>query len=316
MIPAALPDADLGARLLDGLDATRIPYVVLHGEGQLASGVLGSDVDLAVGIPIADVVASLRRAAKEAGAGLIMVSPYDEGGLATFWLRRDWSGGVQIDLLRDPRGRSKLAFKTDVALRHVIRGKRWLKLTAPAEQAYLLSKRWLKGDVEALRLLRAEASSPEAPLLEVLTVRRAGVVARQTAPRTSVRPVLPLLRSRVSLRGLRRMRYPIGLLIGVAGDGEVAGQLADLVCDRLGPVVVKVERTFGSSRAAGLRRSLVLRRPQVLVAVGHIGRRPDIEVEVAEGDDPSQFLDRLWAELVSLTELRLEAQLRVHRFHS
>jgi hypothetical protein len=261
----------------------------------------------------------LRKAAENAGAGLIMVSPYDEGGLATFWLRRDWSGGVQIDLLRDPEGRGKLAFRTDIALRQTIRGKRWMKLAAPAEQAYLLSKRWVKRDAEALRQLRAEAGAILGfPPLDVLTPSRAHAVGRlqttSTAFQLSVSP--HLLRSRLSRRGLRRIRYPVGLLIGLAGDREAAARSARAVCDGLRPLVVRVDSTQGRSLAARVRRFVSLRRPHVLIAVGDVGRRPDIRVQVLDDAEPSEVLARLWPELVALSEVRVERQLSAHRFNT
>ena len=311
-------DPALATALLDGLHASGSPYAFLHHEREAAAGVITSDVDIVVGQPFHETLATLRKVAGESDAGLVLVWPYDANSLSTFWMTRDLRGGVQIDLLRDPAGKGKYGLRTDVALQHCQPGQRWMTLSPPVQRLYQLSKKWDKQDTAKLHeLVRDPVDGIDSDLKRRLlspAARRSVESALAGRAPSSRRALYYRVRARISGRYFERVRHPIGVLIRIGGDRAPAGVLADHVRSLMSPVVVKCQITDGRSRIDTVRRFFALRRPWILLSLEDVGTCPHLEVYAADSVDLDLASGDVWDRLVSLMDDRTKELLRdVHK---
>lgn len=308
----ATTDPRLATILLQALEDIGIRYAVLHREADVANETIESDVDLAVDAPAAEVALKLTDAVSSSGIGLILVWPYDTSSLTTFWTTQNCSAGVQLDLIHDPTGESRYAARTKVLLRHAERGKRWMRLTPEAETLYLLSKAWAKADtlrvqqtVQAMRPESVASLGQEVLAHRGLRRLQAALAGRHPSRWT---PLVSVLRSRVSRRGWRRLREPIGTLVKMVGPSEAERQRAGQhLGDALAPILVKAELTEGRSLRARLRRLELLRRPSILIAVGEVGQKADVVLRVGPEADLAAAAAGAWSGLVGHTRPKLEA---------
>ena len=142
---------------MEQLEGIGVDYAILHKQEELLSGTLTSDIDIAVDADLAAVNRQIAERVRERISPVI-VWRYDANSLTTFWSTPDASRGVQLDLLNDPKGRGRLAFKTRQAIAEAQPGERFMELSTSANLAYLLSKRWVKGDSVALNRVVSEVT--------------------------------------------------------------------------------------------------------------------------------------------------------------
>jgi hypothetical protein len=159
----ATTSTELARTALRELELAGVAFAVLHGEERVARGEPTSDVDLVVDRPAPEVVA--RTAAAWAGSGLVavMMLPYDVGCCAVFLTDSTASEGVQLDLMHDPEGRSRLRVRSTQLLAHAEPGVSFPRVRRLEAATYLLQKRsWKQQHLEADQL-RAELATLGGP---------------------------------------------------------------------------------------------------------------------------------------------------------
>lgn len=305
----ATTDAALVGTLLDALEATHVPYAILHREADAANGVIDSDVDVAVGRPATEVALNIASAVRHAGVGLALIWPYDSNSLTTFWLTRDCKAGAQLDLLNDPDGEGRYGIRTDAALRRAERGARWLRLPPEIEALYLLSKRWVKGDIGRIGGLLGNVGNESAISLadELLAPHgrrrvQAAVTGRRPTHALSTRTFGGML----SRRGWCRLRYPVGVMIRVSSQECDVLPILNHVCSLLDGILVKAEITDGLLVCERVRRWFYLRRPYLLLSDGHVGSRPDIDLLIDASASIDDVVDQIWCRLAENAQRTLE----------
>lgn len=266
---------ELAWAVLDALAAAQFPFAVLHGEGRVSHGDVSGDVDVAVGVrlsvAIPDLIERLR-----GRLHLVMVFPYDLASASTFWATPDGLDGCQIDLLHDPDGRGRYGLRTDEALAIAIPGSRWRRLDDETSRCYLISKRWLKRDVEKLAALCATGGFPVAAQSCFTPAAQRRVRRAINGHQPPWRPALfwrPVSASAMR-RYVRRAQVPCGYVLRV--DGIAVGLLNDAAA-RFGQFLIRV-RVRRATRWGQFRARLDSRRPFLTLLVGGEGNRSIDEV--------------------------------------
>lgn len=219
------------------LDDCGVEYALLHNAKSILNGEGLSDVDVVVRDDPWEIVA--RAVRNRRGLRLAMLWEYDFGALTTFWTTNDGSEGVQLDLLRDASGKGKYRVRTDALLAHVDSDVWPPRLTRPAELVYLLSKRMCKGDHDrAAKALEELASLPDwERLVARISPRRCASVRRALSGKFPGRAYATWMtwRSRLSRRGIARLRFPAGLRLRLPDCDS-----PEAVRDRFDRVLVRV----------------------------------------------------------------------------
>jgi hypothetical protein len=236
---------------------------VLHRAEDVVASRPISDVDLIADRPGADVVTAVLPVVQQSGLRLVMLWPYDRGALTTFWMTSDGADGVQLDIAHDPDGRGKYGVRTSVMLSRALalRTVPWLKaLPEEYEDVYLLSKRLVKGDLDAAREVGGRILALDDPLylvedsLSPLSARRVLGFLHQSPWHEGKLKVAPRMPS-PSTRLLRRATFPNGMVIEL-GNG-VTPEGAQQIASGLQRVLVRVRVApdTASQRLLGRLRS-------------------------------------------------------------
>jgi hypothetical protein len=206
---------------LAGLAESGVRFAVLHGYEHLETDSI-SDVDTVVD---EDPRVILRKAEghwRERGLFPIITWPYDIGATMTLFLATsDAAGGVQLDMLHDPKGVGKYGIQSAAMLRHVEQRPLAPTVDRAARLVYLWQKRVAKDQAERLDSLREEAIGVDPATLEATAREITG----------SPEPAWGLLGGRIlskprpqpsgtaSLsRLVGRLRHPIGVWVHVSHD--------------------------------------------------------------------------------------------------
>lgn len=188
-------------------DETRA--AVLHREADVAAGLVTSDVDVIIDRSPYDVIRAMTRA--DDSLRLISFCEYDVGAVSTFWVALPDLSVAQLDMMCDPHGVGKYGLLTDLSLATAVPGVVHHRLGAPAERAYLLSKRVHKGQLDPREMVRQ--LSPEArSYLGQRRLQELGAPDRMRAGLGRSR----LGRGRLG-RVLRRLREPVGCRVRFTG---------------------------------------------------------------------------------------------------
>lgn len=301
-------DVRLAAAALDALVAAGVPFAVLHREGDIASGDVGSDIDV-----ILDGFASRAlRVAGDAlwarGIRLLVVCPYDRGAVATFWADPFCTAGMQLDFLTHPAGGDRCGLRSSVVVAAAVQGRRWPRLSPLDELVYLLRKRQVKGDAVRFAELAAQARSVgldavcdrARQVLHPAAARRLEAALRNgSVPPTTANPLRPgRLRWRPgdARRYAGRIRRPVGFWAHLTGAAE---PVASKITGRFRRVLVAADVIPLTAGPSGwwvwARRVMPLRlRPALAVTVGRVptGMRPDL---VADEGDTDAVADAITA---------------------
>lgn len=213
----------------------------MHGEAQLAEGGSISDLDLAVDERPGGL---LRRALPDlhhVGLHTIALWPYDVADTLTAFLSdRDAGRGVQIDLLSDPEGQGKYGVRSSAVFHKTTLGRSWPTVSATCELLYSLRKRQVKGQVDRVEDLVAQAQ--RLPRFELESV--AGEIFSARVQRRVLRLIdvfpqwvepgaPPAYRRRRAVQLLRRLHLPVGYWVEIIGLDDAAA-LAKALADRFG----------------------------------------------------------------------------------
>jgi hypothetical protein len=262
---------------------------------------VSSDVDVvAAGDPL-DVVHRLRRDMTTSRAAPLVLWNYDANSWTSFWFTPDLRGGVQLDVLGDPRGHGKYGLRTDVALRRRERGERYFVLDEVSACVYQLSKRTRKRDgartareVERARRLGLVRSD--------ISLLLSGDSCRQVLSVAGLAPFTPgdgagtvARRARRLARRVTRVR-PIGLA-AVVSHGSSQEQVARLR-SQVGDVLLDCREYDARAPLDLLRTHTAIRRAAVAVVRMDDGRRAwlpagsVIDLRHATGDLSREFYAR------------------------
>jgi hypothetical protein len=211
------------------------------------------------------VIAKLIDAESRHGLSLVMTWEYDLGALTSFWMSKDGSDGVQLDLLEDPHGRGRYGFRTERAFRFADTTEWPPRLSGPAMLVYLLSKRIAKGDFDRadgiIRELNAVSCFQDLGLLS-RRVRR--LIARAISgnfPSSRYRQYLKW-RNRASVLGIRRLAKPTGIVVSVPATDE---NTLRHICNRFSLVLVRVSLSAGKGAPQVLHRWWLIRGPALII---------------------------------------------------
>lgn len=219
----------LARNLIETLNQLEISYVVLHGADRIDAGLTG-DLDIAVGADQYVVLGSLLKHLRGFCAP-VLLWPSSRVDLGSVWLSCDWSESVQLDLTRDRLGRGRYGLLTDRALNSRIwSGSCWV-LPVELETAYLISKRWAKGDVRAVKELHERGVlERQAEIMAYFSARAVARIQRASQGQSPRRVTDPwYIRERLSVRGLKRLLEPEGMRQVVGGLSRE--QIADFFRD-------------------------------------------------------------------------------------
>lgn len=290
----ATTSSRLANDVLATLSEAGVDLAVLHGEDDLASGDVGSDVDLVVEVPLHESLdASLLARLGEKGMYPVILWPYDVAGAATvFFTDSDGCDGVQIDTLCDPWARGKFGIRTGALLAHTEPGLAWPRVDPLYSLLYQLRKRQWKRQYERIPPLvdrvgtypsgRVQAAATEMFEDPATVLALAGGADPGRLPRET-----PMYRVRNLVRRAGRVASPIGAWVEFTGAR--AAEAADLAVDRFArflPVTARVDRPANVAAPAWWLRHVapVRWRPGLVAGVAHRPGGPaDIEIEVLEG---------------------------------
>lgn len=267
----ATNDATTAQAAVDVLDLSGIPYALLHGESDLAAGLVSSDIDIVVGTATRRAARILASGLHDLGLMLCLVWWYDIGCLTQIYVNSCGTASVQLDFSYSPRGRNRLGLRTDRALMTRVRGERWWRIDERSTVEYLISKRAAKGDVAAVeRLLRdAGSGDPSAEPDSVIAPWRRVVLGRAMAQPGAHR-------MGYSRRVYDLLRYGVRCCVGsgvwVDFAGPRAEETADLCVRRMGSLIPNVVRApAGNPRVEFVDGLLRRTRPGLVVGVARSG---------------------------------------------
>jgi len=291
-------DSSLARFLIEQLEGIGVDYAILHKQEELLSGTLTSDVDIAVDADLADVNRQIAERVRRRISPVI-VWRYDVNSLTTCWSTPDASRGVQLDLLNDPEGRGRLAFKTQQAIAEAQPGQRFMELSTSAKSAYLLSKRLVKGDLVALNRVVSEITrhGQEAIVLRHLSPRGQFRARKAIAGR---HPKAVRLVSTSSFRRIPqlivRLGDPPGALLLTQDDArtdEISTGLAN-VAPIVKPIRSGTSVSELSIRLWTFRKAVILRTltPDIRLNSGHVASTVEEAVKILR-DRAMEQLGRL-----------------------
>lgn len=262
-----------------------------------------SDVDVVSLEPASVVLSALVDALSPDHLCLVMHWEYDRGGLTSFWVDPSGLRGVQLDILHDPAGRGRYGLRTEEALRGAVRGSRYQKLNDADRLCYLAVKRYRKGDTD--EVARIAQTIRQTPLgAQGGSLSRRGKSALTRALRGQVMGGLAkrLQRSSeyASGRAIRRLRYPVGVVVVL--EGSHVAELRELASkvSRVLPGAVVLEQPSPKSLAVAYQSRY---RPYVVLQARRY-LRPDIAIEWCE---ESEMPSRLVRAMTILEADRLQA---------
>lgn len=305
-------DAALAAVALDALAEAGVPFVVLHGEAEIASGKVTTDVDIAVGWPPDRTVRAIAPALRAAHVHLIVVWSYDPGVLTTFWCDATGERGVELDMLFDPSGRNRYGLRSVPLVSACETGARWPRPDPLDELVYLLRKRQVKGQADRFEALLARARDIG---MEVVLAR-----AEEALEPAAFRLLCMAMTSGHAVpESVRRFRHPLHYVQRLrrsagfwAHLGGVEGSTAWEVARRLGAVLAGASVLDLSCRPVALwcravagpsaLRTIMLGRlrPWVVLSTGCLPRWPHPDLVIEE----TASVDELCAHVVAAMERR------------
>jgi hypothetical protein len=233
IISMPITDPLIPLRVLDALLEAEVPYVVLHGESLLGSSKVASDVDLAVGLPVAQVLERISGALAKLGLRAAVLWPYDLGGTASvFFATAGGEEGAQIDFLYDPGGRGRYGLRSLAILADARIGVRYPVPNPIDAQLYLLRKRTCKYQTEGAKREMAELAALTS--LEMRTAR-----AKQLFSPVAASAMVRLMQGvewsprgtinrsvQNALRRAHRLIQPVGLWVELIGPEGPASEKA------------------------------------------------------------------------------------------
>lgn len=285
-------DATLATAALSALDRAGIRWALLHGAAPGAEGfTVGSDLDLVIDRAPRDALALLDGSARATGLRVIAEVRYDPSPSASVFLVDEAaSEGAHLDLLYDPDGIGRHGVRSDPLLRSAVVDAGITRVAPPHALVYEWWKRWMKGDLERLRILQARAA--ELPRGAVRAAARE-LGATDGLP-DAIRAPLPDRLEPVDLRAVtaanlrragRRLVRPAGCWVHRPGADADAGRA---LARRFGRIL---EHSGGGAVPAGLPGQLrwfaqtvqpVRTRAGVFVSTGSrpaLPGLPDVVVE-------------------------------------
>ena len=271
-------------QVLDSLARSGSVFAILHKADAIAAGGPLSDLDVVVDTPARETVARLVPELRRERLHVIMTCRYDVAGLSVFVANDDATEGAQLDLTFDPNGSGELGFRSSTLLERRVSEGRWPTLDPTDELLYLVRKRQLKDDADAIAKL-----SDDPGFGSEATRRRAGeVFSRSAAPavqaalRREVAPTTRRAHLEHSLRALprhaARVLHPVGFwaeLPRARGSAELANALAE----RFGRILVW-------SKSDARPEGVVAGATWFVRAVAPIRWRPGLFVSVGDGAGP------------------------------
>jgi hypothetical protein len=274
-------DTRLAQRLLRVLDSQNVEYLVLHNACDIALGRPISDIDTIVRCKPWQVIEKLLNEESKHGLSLVMTWEYDFGALTSFWMSRDGSNGVQLDLLEDSQGRGRYGFRTEQAFGFADTSEWPPRLSRPAMLVYLLSKRIAKGDRDrAVGVVRELNAMERRHNLELLSPRCRRLSARAINghfPSSRYQHFVKW-RSRVSLLGIKRLVHPTGIAVCVSARDVKA--VRD-VYSQFSAVLARVSLSTNNRTGEALRCWWLTRGP-VLIIRSPPPRLPELAPNIQE----------------------------------
>jgi len=292
-------------RLLDLLDRSGHPFVVLHREEEVAAGIVSSDVDITVGGNSSAITHDLLVLTHRAAPDLhcVGVWGYDNGATASFWTTAD-GGRVQLDIT-GAEATGKYGFRSTAFLAAAVQGRRWLRLNPDDAVLYELRKRQVKRDSARFELaLRVAEASPAAGhrIPAAFTPGAARALSHSLS-----RGAIGWRRTRRPWRNLARLSRRIGRPPGTwvhvdcsssnASHGEAAA-LALSICSLLERLVIRVRGPIEVSHtwdpSSYIRYVAPLRwRPGLIVTFGERPRGPKPDVALPSSSAIGDVLEAL-----------------------
>jgi hypothetical protein len=260
---------------LQELAQTGVRSALLHGDDQLAEGVLTSDLDLAFACPFSQALAAVEVASTCVRLTPILLWFYDTRS-ATVVLARLGEGAdidsVQVDLLVDPNGLGKYGVRTAPLVDAAASGRTHLIVSPLDEAIYLQRKAALKKQSE--RYQQASRAIAGYPDTEVLS-RADDILVGPSLLRPLDAPYRRWLgSSRRALAELRRTAYRIIVPVGVAVRVASHEEATDLAV-RLRGAIPTIAISSGSRGGLWMAR-----RRNALVLMPRGGERRNTEAAV------------------------------------
>ena len=245
--------------VLDLLSAAPVELVVMHNEELIGTPELNSDVDIALSVPVSEVLALLEPRLKELGIIPAVIWTYDVGGGASvFFTSRDGMVGAQIDILHDLKGDGRYGLRSDEMLARRQQGSRYQVPDRLDELLYELIKSHIKGRMRQVEVSRGRLKSDFT--IEEISSRADQLFEPPVAK--VVRRILRNERGRAPFRARRwfkslirlgnRLRYPIGFWIEICGPSDKSEPLAIELRERFGSWLVASAASARPRRGLGV----------------------------------------------------------------
>lgn len=279
---------------LETIAEAGIGWGMLHGWAQLEAGVPFGDIDVVVDIPPRDLLLRIGLRLADRGAWPVLLWPYDVGGSASLFLMNPTAtGGAQIDMLHDPRGRGRYGLRSrEFQIDETIVPAR---VRPVDELVYLAAKRLRKAQMDQLADVRAQAVAVGAEFNRAFDRLVASPSLARSFGQALPKKVPIRWAGEVADRAVRlaeRLTRPVGFWVH-SHDPAIARDLAD----RFSRVLTSRGELLPSGpgrRAAWYLTSVApLRwRAGLFVSWGpldtYIGPQPDLILPVRDLNDPSR----------------------------